>query len=261
MSIESRSPVVRFTADQLGPETPNIYVFDGTATYDPDYPDDQSLKYEWFVNDKPTQLSSTNSNNSRGEYIFPEIGVYDIQLQVTDEQGKTSIFKKNITIKSLLSIVLNIRPQVVKRGENVILSASAPNAEIYEWNIGSKDLAVTQSGRFNTRFDVSGTYPLTLKVTDREGNTNSIQRKIYVVDGDSPLAIMQMSTKSLFTELQSNACNGQEALIVDRVTPVSLVGDKSVNVGGKTTDLTYFWKVGLNASSTQKNFSYTFDEL
>lgn len=65
INIESRPPVVRFSADQLSPETPNIYVFDGTSTYDPDYPDDQTLKYQWFVNDKPAQLTSTNSNNSR----------------------------------------------------------------------------------------------------------------------------------------------------------------------------------------------------
>jgi Type IV secretion system pilin len=261
INIESRPPVVRFNADQLGAETPNIYILDGTSTYDPDYPDDQSLKYQWFINDKPAQLSETNSNNSRGEYTFPEIGVYQVELQVIDDQGKTASFKKTITIKSLLSIQLNIRPQVVKRGDKVIFSAIAPNAKIYEWWIGSKDVATTQSGRYVTSFDVSGTYPVSLKVTDSDNKTNSIQRKIYVVDGDAPFSVIQMSTKSLFTEVQQNACNGQEALVADRVTPVSLVGDKSINVGGKTTDLNYFWKVGLNASSTQKNFSHTFDEL
>ncbi len=156
---------------------------------------------------------------------------------------------------------MTIRPQVVRRGEKIIFSASAPNAEIYEWSIGSKETAVTQSGRYAASFDISGMYPMSLKVTDRNGNTNSIQRKIYVVDGDKPFAVIQMSTKSLFTEVQQNACDGPEALIVDRITPVSLVGDKSVNVGGKTTDLTYFWKVGLNTSSTQRNFSHSFDEL
>lgn len=261
ITIESRPPVVRFSMDQLGPETPNIYMFDGTSTYDPDYPDDQSLKFQWFINDKPAQLLNTNSNNSRGEYIFPEIGVYQVELHVTDDQDKVTSFKKTVSIKSLLSIQLNIKPQVAKRGDKVLFSASAPNAEIYEWTIGSKDVATTQTGRYVTSFDVSGTYPLTLKVTDNAQETNSIQRKVYIVDGDKPFPVIQMSTKSLFTEVQQNACNGQEALIADRVTPVSLVGDKSVNVGGKTTELTYFWKVGLNASSTQKNFSHTFDEL
>lgn len=73
VEIESRPPVVRFSAEKLSNETPNIYLFDGTLTYDPDYPDDQSLKYQWIVNDKIVQLENTNSNNSRGEFIFPEI--------------------------------------------------------------------------------------------------------------------------------------------------------------------------------------------
>lgn len=223
IDIESRPPIVRFTADKLSGETPNIYVFDGTSTYDPDYPDDQSLKFQWYINDKPVQLSETNSNNSRGEYTFSEIGVYQIELRVVDGEGKSASFKKTATIKSLLSIQLNIRPQVAKRGEKVLFLATAPNATIYEWSIGSKDAAVTQTGRYITSFDVSGTYPLNLKVTDKEGNTNTIQRKIYVTDGESPFSVIQMSTKSLFTELQADACDGKEALIADRTTPVSLV--------------------------------------
>lgn len=261
VDIQSRPPVVRFTADKLSPETPNIYILDGTSTYDPDYPDNQGLKYQWFVNDRPTQLSETNSDNSRGKFTFPEIGDFQLELQVTDNDGKKSSFKKTISIKSLLSVQLNIRPQVVKRGENVILLATAPNTTIYEWMVSSRDTVVTQSGRYGTKFDVSGTYPLTVRVTDKDGNTNSIQRKIYVVDGDKPFSVVQMSTESLFTEVIPNACDGREAMIVDRVTPVYFVGDKSVNVGGKTDNLTYFWKIGLNASSTKKSFSYTFDEL
>jgi|GEM_PF-1091995 len=231
ISIESRPPVVRFSADQISPETPNIFMLDGTLTYDPDYPDDQSLKYQWFINDKPIQLSNTNSNNSRGEYTFPEIGVFQVELHVSDDQGKTSIFKKTVTIKSLLSVQMNIRPQVVRRGDKVLITATAPNVDVYEWTIGSQDATVTQTGRFSTSFDVAGTYPLNLKVTDKELNTNSVQRKIYVVDGDKPFSVIQASTKSLLTEIQPNACNGMEALIADRVTPVSLVGEKSVNVG------------------------------
>ena len=261
IDIQSRPPVVRFTADKLSQETPNIYIFDGTSTYDPDYPDNQGLKYQWFVNDRPTQLTETNSDNSRGKFTFPEVGDFQVELQVTDNEGKKSSFKKTINIKSLLSIQLNIRPQVVKRGENVLLIATAPNTTIYEWLIGARENVVTQSGRYATKFDAAGTYPLTLKVTDAAGNTNSIQRKIYVTDGDAPFWVIHMTTESLFTETQAGACNGKEAMIVDRVTPVYLVGDRSVNVGGKPDDLTYFWKVGLNASSTKRNFSHTFDEL
>lgn len=261
INIESRPPIVRFLAEMRGPETPNTFVFDGTSTYDPDYPDNQDLKFEWFVDDRPVKLDEANTSNNYGSHTFTEVGTHQVELQVTDGEGKTASFKKSINIKSLLSIQLNIRPQVVKRGDKVLLSAISPNTDIFQWTIGSKDATTTETGRHTVTFDKSGTYPLTLKVTDRYGNTNSIQRKLYVVDGDSPFSVIQLSTKSLITEVQKGACEGQDALLVDRVTPVALVGDKSVNVGGGTTDLTYFWKLGLNASSSQKNFSHTFDEL
>ena len=261
INIESQPPVVRFLDEALSPETPNIYQLDGTSTYDPDYPDNQNLKYEWFVNDKPVQLSETNSENSRGNYTFTEIGTHQVELQVTDAEGKTASFKKDVTIKSLLSIKLNIIPQVAKRGDRIVLMATANNGNIYEWTIGSQDPGVTQNGRYAVSFDKSGTYPLTLKVTDTNGNVNSIQRKLYVVNGDTPFSVIQLSTTSLLTETQPNACDSNEALLVDRITPVSFTGDQSVNVGGGNNDLTYFWKVGLNENSSQKNFSHTFDEL
>lgn len=136
INIESRPPVVRFLAEMRGPETPNTYVFDGTSTYDPDFPDNQLLKYEWFVNDKLVQLEDTNTNNNRGSYTFTDVGSYQVELHVTDGEGKSASFKKTIVIKSLLSIQLNIRPQVVKRGDRMVISAIAPETDIYEWTIG-----------------------------------------------------------------------------------------------------------------------------
>lgn len=90
INIESRPPVVRFLAEVAGPETPNTYIFDGTSTYDPDYPDNQGLQYEWFVNDRPAQLQDTNSSNSHGNFTFTELGSHQVELRVTDKEGKTS---------------------------------------------------------------------------------------------------------------------------------------------------------------------------
>lgn len=95
--------------------TPNTYLFDGTNSFDPDYPDNQDIRFEWFVNDAAMQLSETNSQNSRGKYTFPEKGTYRITLRVTDEDGKTQDAKKDITITNILSLILNLRPEIVKR--------------------------------------------------------------------------------------------------------------------------------------------------
>lgn len=64
---------------------------------------------------------------------------------------------------------------------------------------------------------------MTIKVTDTSGETNMLKRKIYVVNGEEPFAIMNVTSKSLLSGYEQNACEGQEALIADRVSPVSFV--------------------------------------
>jgi len=65
---------------------PNKYAFDGSNSFDPDYPDNQKLRFEWFINDVAVQLSETNERNSRGKYTFPEKGTYRVSLRVSDEE-------------------------------------------------------------------------------------------------------------------------------------------------------------------------------
>ncbi len=72
VTIESRPPNVQFTSEMVSSEMPNVYTFDGSNSFDPDYPDNQKLRFEWFVNDVAVQLTETNERNSRGKYTFPE---------------------------------------------------------------------------------------------------------------------------------------------------------------------------------------------
>lgn len=67
-------------------EMPNVYTFDGSNSFDPDYPDSQNLRFEWFVNDVAVQFSETNERNSRGKYTFPEKGTHRVMLRVTDAE-------------------------------------------------------------------------------------------------------------------------------------------------------------------------------
>lgn len=126
VNIESRPPNVSFTSAIVSPATPNVYLFDGMSSFDPDYPDNQRLRFEWFVDDAPIQLLETNEQNSRGKYIFPAKGTYHITLRVTDGDGKSQNMKKDIKINSVLSLKLALRPEVVKRGTTTLLLVTAP---------------------------------------------------------------------------------------------------------------------------------------
>ncbi len=65
VNVESRPPNVQFTSEVVSSELPNVFLFDGSNSFDPDYPDNQKLRFEWFVNDTAVQLAETNERNSR----------------------------------------------------------------------------------------------------------------------------------------------------------------------------------------------------
>lgn len=261
--IESRPPSVEFTSSMVSTETPNMYLFDGTNSFDPDYPDNQKLRFEWFVNDTPMQLLETNALNNRGKYIFPEKGTYRVTLRVTDEDGKTQETKKDLKITSILFLKLTMRPEVVqRRAMTMLLVTAPPQVTVYEWRVGSEAPVITKNNRLATSFPISGTFPITVKVTNEEGDSNSITDKIYVTDEDKPFSVINIQrNSSSAASAQPSLCDNQEALTVDRANAVSFSADKSVNTNGKTEELTYFWQIGFNKVSTSKSVSYTFDEL
>lgn len=123
-----------------------------------------------------------------------------------------------------------MRPQIANRGQRILLSASAADAQIYEWNIPGLDPVVKDTGRHVVSFEKAGTYDIVLKVTNDEGEVNTLRRKIYIVNGEEPFAVMNITSRGLVTQVESQACDDEDALIVDRVTPVTFAGDKSVNV-------------------------------
>lgn len=154
-----------------------------------------------------------------------------------------------------------MRPEVARRGAKVLLSVTSPDAKAYEWKVGTNDPVRTESNRLTTSFPLSGIFPVTIVVTDAEGNTNSATRKIYVAEDNQPFSILDIKSDSSLSIAQKSVCSGEEAITVDRANSVSFSSERSVNTDGRNNDLTYFWKIGLNKTSTQKNVSYTFDEL
>lgn len=61
-------------------------------------------------------------------------------------------------------------------------------------------------------------------------------------------------------QISPDACNGKEAFVINRVKPVQFTAEESVNVDGTNSGLSYSWKYA-NKTSTQRDFTYKFDEL
>ncbi len=92
------------------------------------------------------------------------------------------------------------------------------------------------------------------------GGQNTITRKVYVTEANSPFALIGLKIDSEFVQLSPDACNGREAFVINRVKPVQFTAEESVNVDGNNSGLSYAWKYA-NKTSTQRDFTYKFDEL
>ncbi|MDD3119888.1 MAG: PKD domain-containing protein [Candidatus Gracilibacteria bacterium] len=257
--IDGKGPKAVFDAVRDNPETPNIFVLDGSKSYDQDYANTK-LKYKWYIDGQEIELTNATRGGALGKYIFNSLGTHKITLEVQNAEGKIGMVTKEIEIISLLGVKLVISPRIALIGRNMNFVAEAKNVASYEWDFGDGETVVTSVGRAAHAYKKSGKFSVALTV--RNGaDSNTITRFAYIKTSDSPFALIKIKKDA--DELRSTlkACNGQEAYVINRADNYTLSAEDSVNVEGiKSENLSYSWTV-LDKSSSQESFSFKFNDL
>jgi PKD repeat protein len=111
-------------------------------------------------------------------------------------------------------------------------------------------------------YEKSGTFDVKLTVSDKDNNSNTYTRTVYVSESDKPLAFIDISLSGLEKpQYDVNACEGTGGYIVDRVDTLNFDGAESINIDGDTAGLEYSWKIGNGKFSTAGSLSHRFDEI
>ncbi len=253
--------MANFEVRTLNSETPNTLLFDATKSYDPDSLEGADLTYAWIIDSVRSDLASPTRNGAMGRYTFDTIGSHHITLEVSNKEGKTIISNKDVNIDSLLSIpIFTISPKIAQAGTPISITAESKEAQTFEWQFGDGETDTSTSGKLTHIYKKSGTYSVTLTVRGSNSDSNSISRKVYVMDGDNPFAIITLKRENEEIIPTADACDGKEAFVIDRAKPVTMSADNSVNIDGQNQGLAYAWKYG-SRNSSQKDFSYKYDEL
>lgn len=260
--IDSKDPIAQFEAKPASAETPNMVLLDATRSYDPDSLDASKLTFNWTIDGERVELDNSSRNGALGYYTFTTKGNHTIVLDLGNQQGKVTNTKKDFNVESLLSVKLIITPKVGQLGSPVAIVAESKEATVFEWDYGDGTSENTSESRAFHTYKKSGTFDirLTVRGNPNAGNSNTIARKVYVSDADSPLAVITVKNDQDTVEPSANACPDGDAYIVDRTKAVRITGEESINIDGTTNGLTYTWKYG-GKNSTQRDFSYKFDEL
>ncbi|EKE27985.1 MAG: hypothetical protein ACD_3C00111G0002 [uncultured bacterium (gcode 4)] len=261
ITIESRDPIAVFDVTNSNSETPNVFKLDASQSFDPDTFDNSKLTFSWQVDGQKVDLESPSRNWAIWKYTFNSEWNHKIVLDISNQEGKTATVKKEVSVNSLLSVKMNFSPKIVKNGTPISIIADSKETTAFEWSFWDWETDTTNAGRINHVYKKSWTYNLGLTVRwKRAWDSNTITRKVYVSDWVSPFALITMKSNNDEYFLTPDACDWNDAYILDRANMITFSANDSTNIDWSTSGLSYSWKY-MNRTSSQPQFSYKFDEL
>lgn len=182
VSVSDQALTATFTATPQSGEAPLEVEFDAGESVDPD----GTIKsYEWDF-DEDGEFDDADGVTATHE--FEKIGIYTVALRVTSTIGDFEISEKEIVVEeakapeAIISIVGE--PDTFISGLNYVFKggeSTAPTGEIesYEWDFNDGTPVETTKSVSHV-FLNSGTYEVTLKVTDEEENEGETSMVITI---------------------------------------------------------------------------------
>ena len=147
--------------------------FDAAASFDSD---GTITDYAWQFGD------GTGASGVTATHTYAEPGTYTAELIVTDDRGGSSRDPRPVSVKPNAAPTARLRVSCSGRAcrlEGASSSDSDGTIGAYEWDFGDTNRAVgdiTEHG-----YATTGTYTVTLTVTDDLGATDSAQRTIALI--------------------------------------------------------------------------------
>jgi len=211
--------------------------FFGDGSYDPD---GDPITYFWDFGDGAT---STDMNPM---HIYTVIGTYTVTLTVTDDQGATDTTTTTIEVTNTPPLAdFTYNQPFPEFCEPVYFYDASYDPDwcdswTYYWDFGDGESS-TDMNPVHT-YSASGTYTVTLTVTDGYGDSDSISYDVTVTN-NPPYADFDVSSNYL------SHCN-QPVYFYDQSTDPDWCDS-----------LTYHWDFDDGDTSTEKDPSHIFDSI
>lgn len=190
-------PVADFTFSPLEPQSGSLVLFNGTLSSDPN---GTVASYGWDFDDD----GIVDSTAAISEYTFLTSGTVVVSLVVTDDDGLADTLSREIAIMlptpapppaTSLSPIANfeVSPEFPSAGVLTLfngLLSSDPDGDIvsYAWDFDGDGQVDAESGFAEFTYVASGTYSVSLTVTDETGNTDTYIQALLVGSDTAPPA-------------------------------------------------------------------------
>ncbi|MCX6646461.1 MAG: PKD domain-containing protein [bacterium] len=193
ITVSNVLPTAVATADKTNAKIGESIFFDGSNSHDNDCDNMEIVEYRWDFNDDGTW----DAYDINVEFAFDYAGDYTVTLEVQDDEDGTAQDTVDVHISDLTGptacFITPADDPIVC--EQFFLDASCSTAgdspiSNYDWdfdNDGTYDYFGTTSDTVWT-YDTVGDHSITLRVTDTNGLTDTVNNTVTVVDLD-PVAV------------------------------------------------------------------------
>ena len=190
---QSPTASINISPDSLGGLTPQYYQFSSlTFTSSSSDPDGGLVSFKWYFNNEVI------SEENQFSLSFNETGIYQMKLEVQDNDGVWSS-----QTATNFKIIPNTAPSVdftySFEGSVYTFNSSASDSEgsisSYEWSIN--DASYSSEENITWTANKTGTYTITLEVTDDGGMKSAISKDIDVKITEMKNFVATFSSKNI----------------------------------------------------------------
>ena len=190
---QSPTASINISPDSLGGLTPQYYQFSSlTFTSSSSDPDGDLVSFKWYFNNE------VMSEENQFSLSFNETGIYQMKLEVQDNDGVWSS-----QTATNFKIIPNTAPFVdftySFEGSVYTFNSSASDSEgsisSYEWSIN--DASYSSDENITWIANKTGTYTITLEVTDDGGMKSAISKDIDVKITEMKNFVATFSSKNI----------------------------------------------------------------
>jgi len=253
------SASISISPDSLGGLTPEYYQYSSlTFSSSSNDPDGEIVSFKWYFN------NLVISEESQFSQVFNETGIYQIKLEVQDDNGAWSS-KKSSNFKMIPNTAPTVDFDYSVDGSMYTFNSSTTDSEgfisSYNWSINGISYSNEENITWNA--NKTGTYTVSLEVIDDGGMKSIVSKDIDVkiagmknfvalfssknidVGGNFDMDFSQTTGEFDYFEIKVLYPNGtsMKYTVKDNSANFSLTFDKA---GSYPIDVKVIWKDGLD---------------
>ncbi len=267
--IDSTDPQAQFTiTSRLDRTQPSQFVLDAGSSFDRDVSNGfDALSYERSFSNS-SQITKEQSYDKDKSIVvsMSDPWVYKATLVVSDSYGKIATLSKDITVTSSLRPIIYAAPRATIWWNPITFVVTA-NTDIinYERDFGDGQKSTLQSKSVKHVYSKVWNYKVTLRVTGKRWQSNTISTQVFIGEKDKPVGayLVTNGTQNILKPIESCQWVGWtvSAYPIKRLERFGINTSDSVNSKGDKNNLVFFFQPIDDEIFKTTAFQYQFKRL